>query len=64
MRDPFVLEPEPAARKRMAARRGKWRNAEHLRRNMTPEELAEEEMRLEAEKLAFLARRGGLQKAA
>lgn len=64
MRDPFVLEPEPAARKRMAAHRAKWRNAERARRNMTPEELAEEEMRLEAEKLAFLVRRDGVQEAA
>lgn len=64
MRDPFVLEPEPAARKRLAARRAKWRNAEHLRRHMTKEELEAEEMRLEAEKLAFIARRDGVQDAA
>lgn len=63
MRDPFVLEPEPAARKRLATRRAKWRNVEHLRRNMPPDELAEEEMRLEAEKLAFLARRDGMKDA-
>lgn len=64
MRDPFVLEPEPAARKRLAARRAKWKAAWAHRARVTPEELAEEEMRLEAEKLAFLARRDGVQDAA
>ena len=64
MRDPFGITPDLSPRKRMAAHREKWRNAERARRNMTPEELAEEEMRLEAEKLAFLARRDGMQDAA
>lgn len=64
MRDPFVITPDLGTRKRLAARRAKWRNAERARRNMTKEELAEEEMRLEAEKLAFLARRDGMQDAA
>lgn len=64
MRDPFVLEPEPAARKRMAAHRAKWKAAWAHRSRMTKEELEAEELRLEAEKLAFLARRDGVQDAA
>lgn len=64
MRDPFIITPDIGTRKRMAAHRAKWRNAERARRNMTKEELEAEELRLEAEKLAFLARRDGMQDAA
>ncbi len=54
MNDPYILDPDPASRKRIAARRDKWRRAERLRRHMTPEELEEEELRLEAEIQAFV----------
>lgn len=64
MRDPFIITPDIGTRKRLAARRAKWRNAERARRNMTKDELEAEELRLEAEKLAFLARRDGVQEAA
>ena len=59
MFDP-LLEPDPAQRKRMMEKRDKWKAVARLRDQMTKEEREEEELRLEAEKQAFLARRDGL----
>jgi hypothetical protein len=64
MRDPFIITPDIGTRKRMAAHRAKWKAAWAHRSRMTKEELEAEELRLEAEKLAFLARRDGMQDAA
>ena len=59
MFDP-LLEPDPKTRKKMAEHRAKWQRVARLRDRMTKAEREEEELRLEAEKQAFLARRDGL----
>ena len=59
MFDP-LLEPDKKQRVRMMEKREKWTSVARIRDRMTKEEREEEELRLEAEKLAFLARRDGL----
>lgn len=59
MFDP-LLEPDKKQRVRMMEKREKWKSVARIRDRMTKEEREEEELRLEAEKLAFLARRDGL----